>query len=429
MSINRRPFNTSRWSPTRKAFGVIIASVSLIAAGCGDDEGGANETTPKPEETAETTPKPEVTAGADEPIVIGLSKGITGWWSAFDAPGLLGAQIATDEINAAGGIGGRQIELEVCDAKSDVNQAAACGLELVESGVDIMLTTCDYDFGGPAAREANKVKMISIGCAGATAFGAEGIGPYHYNTYAGNPAEAATIVEYGYNELGFRKPYLLRDETIEYSKNLCELVEEHWNTVAGEGTLAGVDTFLNDDPSISGQISRIASSGADSVILCSFIPGGSSAIRQLRGAGIDLPIFGTSSFDGDYWIEAVPDLTDFWYPAPLSQWGDPTDNPLIDAVVERTGSKPDVFTYLLHDYSAIYILKTAIEQAGGATDGESLKAVLDVWVDQDTPTGPTTYTPNCHIPLERPFGLVEIRGGVRSYLGDFDPESIPPSKC
>jgi branched-chain amino acid transport system substrate-binding protein len=384
----------------------------------------AGTTTP-----VDSSPADSAAPATGEPIVVGLSKGITGWWSAFDAPGLLGAEIAVDEINAAGGVGGRPFELQVCDAKSDVNQAAACGVELVEDGVDMMLVTCDYDFGGPPAREANRVGMISIGCAGHTGFGVEGIGPYHYNTYAGNPAEAATIVEYGYNELGFRRPYLLRDETIEYSKNLCELVEEHWNTVAGEGTIAGIDTFLNDDPSISGQISRIASSDADSLIVCSFIPGGSSALRQIRGAGIDLPIFGTSSFDGDYWIEAVPDLSDFHYPAPLSEWGDPTDNPLVDAVIERTGEPPDVFTYLLHDYSAMYILKSAIEQAGGATDGDSLKAVLDTWVDEPTPTGPTTYTPECHIPLDRPFGVVEIEGGVRTYLGDYQPESIPPSSC
>ena len=292
-----------------------------------------------------------------------------------------------------------------------------------------MLTTCDYDFGGPAAREANKVNMISIGCAGATNFGVEGIGPYHYNTYAGNPGEAATIVEYGYNELGFRKPYLLADLTIEYSKNLCELVEEHWNTVAGEGTIAGKDTFLNDDPSIAVQVSKIKASGADSVIVCSFIPGGASALRQIRGDGIDLPIFGTSSFDGDYWIEAIPDLSNFVSPVPLSEWGDPTNNPLVDTVIERTGEPPQVFTYLLHDYSAIYILKAAIEQAGGATDGDSMKAVLDTWVDEPTPTGPTTYTPECHISLNRPFGIVRIENGVREYLGDFQPESVPPSNC
>ncbi|HKX75753.1 MAG TPA: ABC transporter substrate-binding protein, partial [Acidimicrobiia bacterium] len=281
----------------------------------------------------------------------------------------------------------------------------------------------------PAAREANKAEMISIGCAGATNFGVEGIGPYHYNTYAGNPAEAATIVEYGYNELGFRRPYLLADLTIEYSKNLCELVEQHWNTVAGEGTIAGKDTFLNDDPSIAAQISNIQASDADSLIVCSFIPGGSSALRQIRGEGIDLPILGTSSFDGDYWIEAIPDLSNFWSPVPLSEWGDPTNNPLVEKVIEETGEPPQVFTYLLHDYSAIYILKAAIEQAGGATDGDSLKAVLDTWVNEPTPTGPTTYTPECHIPLDRAFGIVRIENGEREYLGDFKPESVPPSNC
>ena len=412
---------------------VLTALGVVLLAACGS--AGTDSTTAAPTattaaETSTTAATPTTEAPAtDDPIVIGLSKGITGWWVAFDGPGLLGAQIAVEEINNAGGVGGRMLELDVCDAKSDVNQAAACGLELVERGVDMMLTTCDYDFGGPAAREANKAQMISIGCAGATNFGAEGIGPYHYNTYAGNPAEAATIVEYAYNELGFERPYLLADLTIEYSKNLCELVEQHWITVAGDGTIAGKDTFLNDDPSIAAQLAKVKASDADSIILCSFIPGGSSALRQIRGDGIDVPIFGTSSFDGDYWIEAVPDLSNFHSPVPLSEWGDPTNNPLVDKVVETTGEPPQVFTYLLHDYSAIYILKAAIEQAGGATDGASIKAVLDTWVDEPTPTGPTTYTPTCHIPLDRAFGIVRIENGVREYLGDYKPESVPPSNC
>jgi branched-chain amino acid transport system substrate-binding protein len=397
---------------------VALAAAVLLLAGWA---GGRKPESP----AAASTPSAKPTG---KPIVLGVEKGLTGFWSTFDAPGLLGIQIAVDQINAAGGVAGRPLKIDVCDAKSDVNQSAACGLQLIENGAQFLLTTCDYDFGGPAAREANKAKIISIGCGGAVGFGATGIGPYHYNTYAGNPAEAATIAEYAYNKLGFRKPYLLTDLAIEYTKSLCKDVEKAWNALAGEGTIAGKDTFLNGDASIAPQVSQIRSSNADSLIVCSFVPGGASAFRQIRGGGIKLPIFGTASFDGSYWLKSVPGLSNFTNPAPLNEWGDPINNPLVDKIVKRTGKPPAVFSYALNDYSAMYILKKAIE-AAGSTDADAVKAVLDTWKKEPTPTGPTTYTPNCHISLDRGFAIVKVENGKRKYVGDYTPKTVPKSLC
>jgi branched-chain amino acid transport system substrate-binding protein len=65
----------------------------------------------------------------------------------------------------------------------------------------------------------------------------------------------------------------------------------------------GEDTFLNSDASIDAQITRIngLSAEPDVIMFCSYAPGGPSAIRQLRAAGIDQPIITGESMDGDYW--------------------------------------------------------------------------------------------------------------------------------
>jgi len=45
----------------------------------------------------------------------------------------------------------------------------------------------------------------------------------------------------------------------------------------------------------------MAAGKVDAIVFCSYLPGGSSAIRQIRAAGIDLPILASSTFDGTYW--------------------------------------------------------------------------------------------------------------------------------
>ena len=47
-------------------------------------------------------------------------------------------------------------------------------------------------------------------------------------------------------------------------------------------------------------------------MLASFPPGGVSATRQLRAAGINQPLLGSESWDGDFWLEGVPNLSDFY---------------------------------------------------------------------------------------------------------------------
>ena len=65
-------------------------------------------------------------------------------------PAATGAQMAVDEINAAGGILGRQVEVVTADTQSDINQGARAGQEVIEQGADIMLVTPDFNFGGGA---------------------------------------------------------------------------------------------------------------------------------------------------------------------------------------------------------------------------------------------------------------------------------------
>ena len=58
--------------------------------------------------------------------------------------------VAVADINAAGGVDGRKIEVIHVDAKSDLNLSATAALEVIEKGADVVVPMCDADFGAPA---------------------------------------------------------------------------------------------------------------------------------------------------------------------------------------------------------------------------------------------------------------------------------------
>ncbi len=73
------------------------------------------------------------------------------------------------------------------------------------------------------------------------------------------------------------------------------------------------------------------------------MPGEASAVKQIRAAGLDLPILGDEDLDGDYWKEAVPGLSDVYYSTYASIYGDDPDdqvNELVDRYKQETRQDP-----------------------------------------------------------------------------------------
>jgi branched-chain amino acid transport system substrate-binding protein len=249
----------------------------------------------------------------DKPILIGFAVGVTGWIAPFDN-GWKAAEIAIEEINAKGGVLGRKLATAYCDTKSDREQGAKCGQELVDKGADFIVVTCDYDFGGPAAISASRAGKISWAlCAEDPKMGVQGIGPMAFTGAEAAQLQGSSMAEWGSSKKGWKTAYLLLDNLIEYNKSVCYGFELGFKAAGGK--IVGQDTFKNDDASIAGQITRLkaVNPAPDVIELCSFPPGGASAVRQIRAAGIKTPIATDNAMDGTYWLGAVPDLSDFYY--------------------------------------------------------------------------------------------------------------------
>jgi len=96
-------------------------------------------------------------AYAQEAIKVGIVMGLTGPWASIDTPALNGIKLATEEINQAGGVLGRPIELKTVDTKADEGETVAAVIRLVENEkVCALIGYCDthwVNIAAPLARE------------------------------------------------------------------------------------------------------------------------------------------------------------------------------------------------------------------------------------------------------------------------------------
>ena len=368
-------------------------------------------------------------ASAEDTVLIGAATATSGWMAPYDEGPVAAAEMAIDEINEAGGLLGKQLELQHVDTKTDRAQGAKAGAELVARGAKMMIVSCDFDMGGPPALVADQKKVISFSPCGADIkLGNKAIGPYVFTMATDAEASGSLVANWGYHVKGWRTAYIFVDTIIEYNKSVCRGFDKEWVKLAGEANVLGRDSYKNDDPSVSAQITRFKALEAapDVIALCGVTPGFPSAIRQFRAAGIDTPMIGGVAMDGDAWHDSLPaeHLNDVYYASYSSARGD-DPRPEVQAFVEeftrRRGEQPST-GQAVTGHSVVHAWARAVERAG-TFDSDTVLARLEEFSDEPLLAGLTTYTPELHTNLGRPMLIFSFENGKPGPLGYYDPRS------
>ena len=354
-------------------------------------------------------------AQAEDPVVIGAAIAQSGGVAPYDEGPAGGMEIAIDEINAKGGLLGHPLKVVYADTKSDIAYGATAAQQVIDEGAKMVVVTCDYDYGSAAASVADGANLIAFStCAGDPKFGPSGIGPNAFTMATGAPGQAVAMAEWAYNVKGWRKGYILKDTTIAFDATWADFFKRRWEELAGADALLGMDTFGGEDPQIASQITRIKALPAqpDFIVLASFPPGGVSAMRQVRAAGIATPLLGSESWDGDYWLEGVPNLSEMYFVTYGSMFGsDP--RPEVQAFMDKYKAKfgkPPVTSHSVTGYSVIEAWSKAVEKAG-TFDTDKVRDVLQTFKDEKLLAGPTTFTDKEHINMQRDLLLIEVKDG------------------
>ncbi len=174
-------------SKRRSVWLALLAALALIAASCGaddaveeavedveeaveeasdggDEEGAEEESMEEEEADSEEAMEEgdDAAAGSDEPIKIGALTSLTGPFTSWGLHVEAGLKMAADDINAAGGVDGRMIEIIVADDQSDAEEAVVQFERLLEEGVVAVAGTISSGVGGATVglAESNQVPLF-----------------------------------------------------------------------------------------------------------------------------------------------------------------------------------------------------------------------------------------------------------------------------
>ncbi len=365
-------------------------------------------------------------SNASNEIIIGMVANSSGTMAAYDDPPDNGAQLAINDINKAGGVLGKKLKIAFFDEKTQPSLSATGAIQVIGQGAVAILASCDFDFGSPAAIVANQHKMPGIStCAGDPKFGAQGIGPYAYSMANTTNFEGAALAEFAYNKMHWRTAYVLTDTTIQYTKGIAQYTSQVFKQLGGK--VVGQDTMSNADQSIAAQITRLKAvkPAPDFVVLSSFNPGLAAAVKQVRAAGVNLPLIGGAGWDGTYWLNGIPKFSNAWHGA-LGFVNSPGkvkgDYEAAQAYKKAYGSFPPN-AYFLTGYAAIQVLAEAMKEAG-TTDGAAVNAKLTHLTNFPTVLGPVTFTPTVHAP-QTPEVIDKYVNGKELYVTAIRPTNVP----
>ncbi len=366
---------------------------------------------------------------ASKPILIGGALCQTGIQAPIDEPALRGAQLAVDELNKKGGILGRKVELVNMDGKSDPVTVGNVAKQLIEQGAVAIIPPSDFDFGGPASREAQKAGIISISpTASSPLYGSKALGDKQFTLSMWNTTMGATTAEFAYNKKGWRTVYVVTDDFIDYTKSLSRYFIVRFKEMGGEVFFE--DTYTQGQQDFSAQLARIKAlpKAPDFIFISSYMPDLALMIRTLRENGINVPVVGGDAYDDPSLFKALGEQygSEVYFDTHgyLSADANPKYPEFAAAYKAKFGKDPSE-TWVLPGYDVVMVMAQAMEKAG-TTDGVKVAQAMET-MEFDLFTGKLKWSDAAsgHEP-NKAAAMVSLTKGVPSFIGWVRPEKLPP---
>lgn len=395
---------------------VGLAGLALVIGACGANVGpGASGSAAPP------------SGAAGDKIVIGASLTLTGIQAPFDEPGLRGGSLAVEELNKKGGILGKQVQLDNLDGKSDPVVVGNNAIQLIDRGAAAIIAPCDFDFGSPASREAQKAGLVGIStCASSPLYNSTNLGDKQFTLSMWNTTMGSSAAEYAFKEKGWKTAYVVTDTFIDYTKSLSVYFIDSFKNAGGE--VFGEDTYTQGAQDFSAQLQRIQGlvTQPDVYFVSSYQPDLGTIIRAMRSAGITAPIFGGDSYDDPQLVETLGDLgKDVFFITHTYATPDagPNMKAFLDLWQAKYGDVPDT-AFVATGWDTVNVLAQAMEQAK-STDGAAVaKAMEDIQFDLLTGKLDWSDAASGHEPNKETV-VVEITQGSTKFLGWYLPEYLP----
>jgi len=309
-------------------------------------------------------------AQTKDPILIGVSGPLTGQYAQYGAQWKKGFDLALDEINASGGINGRPLAYEFEDTQSDPRQTVTVARKFV---ADERIVVEVGDFSSAASMAASPIYqaagMVQFGFTNSHPDFTKG-GDFVWSN-AVNQADEMPLLANFLRDLGLKKIAVLHLNS-DWGRTAKDLLVEAVKARGGE--IVGAEAYLADEKDFRSAIVRLRGANPDSIALISYYPDGAQLTRQIRQAGITLPIVAGGSIYSPKFLElGGADVNGVLTTVPFFP-DDP--RPLVQKFVKsfeaKFGAQPDAYNGRAYD--TVILLAAVMRQFG--TDRKAIQQGL-----------------------------------------------------
>jgi branched-chain amino acid transport system substrate-binding protein len=314
---------------------------------------------------------PALAQTSGDPVLLGVSGPLTGPQAQYGTLWKQGFDLALEKINAEGGIKGQPLAYTFEDSQNDPRQSIAIAQKFIS---DPAIVVEVGDFSSTASMAASPLYQRG----GLVQFGFTNshpdftkTGDYMWSSSISQSQEQRVMADYAIDRLGLKKIAVLHLNTDwgTTAKNIfVEEAKKHGaEVVATEG-------YLPDEKDFRATLTRIKASNPDGLLLESYYSDGALLVRQIREAGIDLPVVAVGSVYSPDFLSLAGDAADgvhtVAYFTPISPR--PEVQGFIKAFTAKYGQEPNNFNAMAYD--AINILAEVMR--GYGTTREDIKSGL-----------------------------------------------------
>ena len=320
-----------------------------------------------------------------EDIIVSTAGPMTGNYATFGAQMKAGAEAAVADINAAGGVNGNQLKLEIGDDACDPKQAVAVANKLTGQGVKFQAGHFCSGSSIPASSVYSEQGVLQISPASTNPkFTDERPGPNVYRVCGRDDQQGSVAGAYIAENFKDKVVAILHDKTA-YGKGLADETKKSMNAAGKDEAVYEAITAGEKD--YTAIVSKLKQANVDLVYLGGYHSEAGLIVRQMRAQGMNTVLMGGDALvTAEYWQITGKDGEGTL----MTFSPDPRKNPAATDLVKAfrdKGVEPE--GYVLYTYASFQVFKQAAEKAGG-TDLEKMIEALN-GTEFDTAIGKFTF--------------------------------------
>lgn len=348
-------------------------------------------------------------------IPVGINVELSGGTASYGTNARDGAILAIEQINAKGGVLGKQLQDIQKDCKSLPDEAMSVSAALAGEKIVAQigpLTSGDVA-GSTQVMMDNKIPLIAPAATATNVTVDEKTGKtreYIFRVCFIDPFQGTLMAQFAGQDLGAKTAAIYKDNSSDYAKGLAEYFKKTFE--ANGGKIVAQEGFVKDDRDFKATLTKIRGKNPDFIYVPGYYQEVAPLIKQARELGITVPMGGGDGWDSPDMVSVAGDkaLNNSYFTNHYSsQDPDPKIVEFVNSYKAKYNKEPDAFAAL--GYDAVQLLAQAIEDAGAA-DSVKIKDALANIKDFEGITGKMSIDKE-HNPVKAGV-IIEFKDGKQT---------------